>query len=142
MGTPDYVERFGRPATPGDLVEHQVFIIANRGDPPMCRFHRGPDEVSVSVGSRLRVNTGEGVRAAVLAGLGLGVGSEWLFSNEIRSAELVEVVQDWQLAPMDIWAVFTTGRQVGAKARAFADFIEQVLKELWIDLPLQGEDSA
>jgi DNA-binding transcriptional LysR family regulator len=130
LGAPDYIDKFGRPTTPNELSEHQVFIIANRGDPPMCRFRNGSDEVSLSVGGRVRVNTGEGVRAAVLAGLGLGVGSEWLFSPEIRSGELVEVIADWQLAPMDIWAVFATGPRVGAKARALAEFVEQVLNEL------------
>lgn len=130
LATPDYLARHGRPETPSELAEHQVFIIANRGDPPMCRFRRKGDEIAISVGGRVRVNTGEGVRSAILAGLGLGVGSEWLFSPEMRSGELIEVIDDWELAPMDIWSVFATGRKVGAKARAFSDFVEQVLREI------------
>ena len=34
------------------------------------------------------------------------------------------VLDDWLLPPVDLWAVFPTGRQASAKARAFASFVE------------------
>jgi len=34
------------------------------------------------------------------------------------------VLDDWSLPAVDLWAVFPTGRQASAKARAFASFIE------------------
>jgi DNA-binding transcriptional LysR family regulator len=130
LATPEYIEFTGMPQTPADLAGREVFVIANGGEPATYRFRQGDDEVAVPVGSRVRVNTGEGVRAAVLSGLGIGIGSEWLFSPELRSGQLVEVVGGWELAPMDIWAVFATGRRAGAKARAFAAFVEGLLKEV------------
>jgi len=33
-------------------------------------------------------------------------------------------LKDWELPPVDLWAVFPTGRLASAKARAFADFVE------------------
>ena len=30
---------------------------------------------------------------------------------------------DWSLPPVDLWAVFPTGRQASAKARALASFV-------------------
>jgi DNA-binding transcriptional LysR family regulator len=39
------------------------------------------------------------------------------------------VLQDWSLPLLDLWAVFPTGRQASAKARAFVDFIERQLVE-------------
>jgi DNA-binding transcriptional LysR family regulator len=35
------------------------------------------------------------------------------------------VLQDWMLPPMELWAVFPTGRRVSTKARAFVTFIEE-----------------
>jgi hypothetical protein len=35
------------------------------------------------------------------------------------------VLTDWLLPPVDLWAIFPTGRQASAKARAFASFIER-----------------
>jgi len=37
------------------------------------------------------------------------------------------VLQDWSLPPLDLWAVFPTGLQASAKARAFASFVEKQL---------------
>jgi DNA-binding transcriptional LysR family regulator len=73
---------------------------------------------------RLRVNASEGVRSAVLAGLGLAVSSEWLFGPDLEAGAVVSVLQDWLLPPVDLWAVFPAGRRASAKARAFAGFIQ------------------
>jgi DNA-binding transcriptional LysR family regulator len=60
----------------------------------------------------------------VLAGLGLAIGSEWLFARELKSGAVTSVLTDWSLPPVDLWAVFPTGRLASAKARAFASFVE------------------
>lgn len=66
----------------------------------------------------------EGVRAAVLAGVGVTVASEWMFAPELVSGAVTEVLSDWTITPIDLWAVFPTGRVASAKARAFANFVE------------------
>jgi len=39
------------------------------------------------------------------------------------------VLEDWSLPPAELWAVFPTGRQASAKARAFTMFMERQLSE-------------
>jgi DNA-binding transcriptional LysR family regulator len=73
------------------------------------------------------VTAAEGLREAVLAGLGLAVASEWMFDRELASGDVREVLTDWALPPLDLWAVFPTGRRASAKARAFAEFVERLL---------------
>ena len=51
-------------------------------------------------------------------------------SNEIANGAVQRVLPDWALPPIDLWAVFPTGRLASAKARAFADFVEEVLNIL------------
>jgi DNA-binding transcriptional LysR family regulator len=65
----------------------------------------------------------------VLANLGLTISSEWMFTPELESGRVRSVLEDWLLPPVDLWAVFPTGRQASARARAFAGFIEQQLSE-------------
>jgi DNA-binding transcriptional LysR family regulator len=88
-------------------------------------FRRESTELAVSVQSRLRVTAAEGVRAAVLAHAGLTIASEWMFSPELRSGAVRAVLSDWNLPPLDLWAVLPTGRAATAKARAFVDFFER-----------------
>jgi DNA-binding transcriptional LysR family regulator len=128
LGTSSYFETMGVPRTPAELVAHQTVVYEPRGSGTAWTFRQGTAETSVTVEGRVRVSAAEGVREAVLAGLGLAIASEWMFAPELKSGKVRSVLQDWSLPTVDLWAVFPTGRQASAKARAFADFIEKQLQ--------------
>ncbi len=125
IGTPSYFESMGVPQTPTDLAVHQAVIYAQRGGGTNWVFRRGTAEISVTVEGRLRVSAAEGVRECVLAGMGFAIASEWMFAPELRSGTVKSVLNNWSLPPVDLWAVFPMGRDVSAKARAFAGFIQK-----------------
>ena len=124
LGTPDYFERAGTPATPAELSKHQA-VVYLQGEGGIWSFRRDSSEAAVKVQSRLKVTAAEGVRAAVLAHVGLTIASEWMFTPELRSGAVRAVLSEWSLPPLDLWAVFPTGRAATAKARAFVDFFER-----------------
>jgi DNA-binding transcriptional LysR family regulator len=125
LGAPAYFERHGEPATPAELIGHEAIVYTQDGE--SCSFQRAGSEVSVTVSGRLRVTAAEGVRAAVLAGMGLTIASEWMFAPELESGVVRPVLADWSLPDIDLWAVYPTGRMPSAKARAFAAFVESEL---------------
>ncbi len=127
LGAPDYFARAGEPISPQDIADHQAVIYDQRGGGSVWTFTQGGLDTTVSLKGRVRVNAAEGVREAVFAGLGLAVTSQWMFAPEIASGRVRCVLADWRLPPIDLWAVFPSGRQASAKARAFADFIAQEL---------------
>jgi DNA-binding transcriptional LysR family regulator len=131
VGARSYFEAHGVPHTPGDLAAHQAVIYEQRragGDTWV--FTQAATESTVTVSGRLRVSAAEGVREGVLAGLGISIGgSEWLFAPELKSGAAISVLQDWSLPSVGLWAVFPTGRQASAKARAFAMFVQQQVSE-------------
>jgi DNA-binding transcriptional LysR family regulator len=127
VGAPSYFERHGEPKSPADLAEHQAIVYDVRGGGTVWMFTRGGTESSVTVNGRLRVTAAEGVREAVLAGAGLAVASEWMFAPELKSGLVRAVLHEWTLQPIELWAVFPTGRRASAKARAFVSFIEEAL---------------
>jgi len=112
------------PQTPADLLAHEAIIYAQRDGGANWTFRQGTSETTVTVNGRLRVSATEGVREGVLAGLGFAIASEWAFAPELKSGAVISVLDNWSLAPVDLWAVFPTGRQASTKARAFASFIE------------------
>jgi DNA-binding transcriptional LysR family regulator len=124
LGTPAYFERAGTPCTPSELSMHQA-VVYLQGEGSVWSFQRASSELAVTVQSRLRVTAAEGVRAAVLADVGLTIASEWMFSPEIRSGAVRAVLSEWSLPALDLWAVLPTGRAATAKARAFLDFFER-----------------
>ena len=124
IGTPSYFDIVGVPQSPADLIAHQVIIYEPPLGGPTWTFRQGAAEVSVSLGGRVRLNSAVGVRGCVLADLGLAVASEWMFAPELEAKTVKPVLTDWLLPPVEAWAIFPTGRQASAKARAFASFIE------------------
>jgi len=124
VGTPEYCARVGEPHGPNDLKNHQAIILDLSSHGTVWNFQRGNMHTSVTVSGRLRVNAGEGLRAAVLAGMGLAITSEWLFARELRQRIVRPVLLDWSLPSLDLWAVLPTGRRANAKVRAFLTFIE------------------
>jgi DNA-binding transcriptional LysR family regulator len=129
VGTPSYFAKAGEPMTPMELSAHQVVIYDQPGGGTAWTFRQGTTEASVTVKGRVRMTAAEGVREAVFSDLGLSVSSEWMFAPELETGRARRVLQDWVLPPINLWAVFPTGRQASAKARAFAGFIEARLSK-------------
>jgi hypothetical protein len=75
------------------------------------------------------VSAAEGVRAAVIAGQGFAVSPRWMFAPELESGEVVSVLDDWSLPPMDLWVIFPSGRLTSEKARTFVKWFEKMLSD-------------
>jgi DNA-binding transcriptional LysR family regulator len=129
VGTPAYFAEHGEPRTPGELAKHDAVVYNQRGGGASWGFQREGAEVSVVVSGRVQVTAAEGVRAAVLSDIGIAIASEWMFSPELASGAVKKVLTDWSLPPIDLWAVYPSGRKSSAKARAFVDFVQKVLNE-------------
>lgn len=129
MATPDYFARQGRPETPADLIAHQAVIYTREHPSDAFSFRRDGIETSVSISGRVRISATEGLRAAVLAGVGLTVASEFAFAPELKSGEVEPVLLDWSLPPITLSALYPTGRMAASKARAFVAFVEDCLKQ-------------
>lgn len=129
LATPAYFARHGVPATPADLARHRAVIYAQPGGGDSWSFRQDATEVSVSVSGPLRVSAAEGVRAGVLADMGLTVTSSWMFTPELANGAVQVVLADWTLPPIDLWAIYPAGRLRSAKARAFADFLASALRQ-------------
>lgn len=127
LGTPAYFRAHGAPASPAELSGHPAVIYAQPGFGGNWTLRREGVEVPVVLSPRIKLTAAEGVRAAVMADLGLAIASEWMFGPELARGEVVRVLADWSLPPVDLWAVFPTGRMVSAKARAFVSFVEDTL---------------
>ena len=92
------------------------------------------DEIDLNEGvvilkGSVRTTAAEGLREAVFGGLGLCVASEWMFQPDLDNRRVKQILPAWALPPIDLWAAFPTGRRASAKARVFAAFIENQLRQ-------------
>lgn len=126
LATPAYLARAGMPLVPADLADHNAIVYSQL--PNVWSFHRDGSAVSMSVAGRLRVSAAEGLRAAILADMGLTITSDWMFAPELESGAVRRLLPAWSLPDIDLWAVFPTGRMITAKARQFAGFVQGLVE--------------
>jgi DNA-binding transcriptional LysR family regulator len=117
-------------------------VYEQSGGGSVWSFKQGNTETAIVVAGRVRVNAAEGVRAAVLADMGVAIASEWMFTPELASGAVQRVLPDWELPGIDLWAIFPSGRMVSAKARAFVAWIEEILGPQTEALPIEAPPST
>jgi DNA-binding transcriptional LysR family regulator len=93
-------------------------------------FRRNGAETSVDVRGRIHTNSGPGVFASVMAGLGIAMASTVMVEAEIKAGALVPLLLSYKIEPVDVHAVFPGGPRPSAKVRAFVDFLVQELKSI------------
>jgi len=128
LATPAYLTRRGVPHTPADLLEHDSIIYGQSSGGEEWLFRRGTAETPVYLKARLKLSAAEGVREGVLAGLGFAIASQWMFAPELRSGEVVSILDEWTLPAMDLWVIYPSGRLTSAKARAFVKWFEETIR--------------
>lgn len=124
VASPAYLARNGTPANPDDLVDHTALVYRRGLVAEEWRFRRATEDTTVRISTRLSFSAAEGVREAVIAGLGLAISSRWMMEPELASGRVVPVLTDWQFPNADLWAILPSGRLPTAKARAFVSWFE------------------
>ena len=71
---------------PADLVDHETILYSQTSN--TWSFSRDDVEASVLVRGRARFSAAEGIRAAVLAHMGLTIASDWMFAPELADGRV------------------------------------------------------
>ena len=121
--SPQYLERFGRPATIDDLSHYQCLI----GSIGFWKFQQAGIEKSYKVAGRLTCNSGPSLLDAALRGLGLVQLPDYYVREALEQHQLEEILTNFRSEPEGIWAVFSQNKYLSIKTRLFIDFLAQRL---------------
>lgn len=125
VASPAYLARKGTPFSPADLLAHNAIVYTHGLVAEEWHFRRGASETSVRVPIRLSCSAAEGVREAVIAGLGLAISSRWMMAPELAQGLVIPVLTEWKLPTADLWAIYPSGKRPTAKARAFVNWFAE-----------------
>jgi DNA-binding transcriptional LysR family regulator len=81
----------------------------------------------VKVAGTVRANNGDLLKQLAMDGIGLLRQPGFLVGDEIRAGRLVEVLQDYTLDPIGIYAVYPSRKHLSAKIRTFVDYLAEHL---------------
>lgn len=122
--SPDYLAAHPAPTRPEDLVAHNCFTYEYVKPSGVWRF-RDPEGAERVVRVNGTVHSNSAGLHAELAARGVGVVFEpaFIVGPEIRAGRLVPLLQDFEPAPLPIYAVYPSRRHLSAKVRVFVDFL-------------------
>lgn len=126
VASKDYLAKRGVPMTPDDLREHDCVVYTLLSSGATWRFR----DADFPVSGRLRVNSPEAARSAVMAGLGVGLGPRWLFEEGLRSGRLQWLLTDYSAPLVPIQIVYVANRLMPKRALVFMDFISDVFARI------------
>ena len=88
------------------------------------------EPVTFPITPRLSTDSIYVARNAALAGLGVVVVSSWTVTEDIAQGRLVELVPDWQAAPLPVHLVYPWARYYPTRLRKFLELMKKVMPEL------------
>ena len=134
VAAPIYLARNGRPVEPAELSQH-AFVTGPSSAASLGWTLRKDGREAVFRGDgRITSTVNEAATAAAVAGLGILVIGLWGCRSEIADGRLVSILEDWQLEPIEIHAVFPTGRAARPAARALISFLVEELAPISVDV--------
>ena len=121
--SPEYLERYGEPMSPSDLVKHKCVSLMGL-DTWQLQTPSGP--LSVKPDCSVRTDNGEAARDAATYGLGITLCSTWCCYRQIKRGELLEVMRAFPpIEKTAIWAVYPSSRLLAPKVRVFIDYLAE-----------------
>ncbi|MES2360881.1 MAG: LysR family transcriptional regulator [Pseudomonadota bacterium] len=125
---PAYLERRGTPLHPGDLAEHDCLVFITSGT--RWEFHSEQGMIGIDVRPKLQTNDGAAICQAAIAGGGIALMADYLSGQALRSGELVEVLQPFEIPGIWLKALVPSNRIELPRVRMLLDWLEQNLKPL------------
>jgi DNA-binding transcriptional LysR family regulator len=124
VAAPSYLKRHGRPTHPMHLAQHKCFGYAYLSTAGVWQYSNAVGEqVSVRPAGQLRVNNGEAVMPALIAGLGIADLPDFIVGDAIASGKVEVILKDWKQPEGAVHLVTPPGGPRPARVEVLADFL-------------------
>ena len=122
--SPDYLEQMGIPRSPDELIEHQCLVYSLLRDYEYWHLSdiRG-NEIRTRIRPYLKASTGEFIRDAAVAGLGIVLIPTFIAYKEIERGTLVPVLKDYKPPQINAYAIYPQTRHLSQRVRTFVDLL-------------------
>ncbi|MDZ7322694.1 LysR family transcriptional regulator [Kosakonia sacchari] len=125
--SPDYLARHGTPETPEELKQHHCISFSQWRSDHSWQLE-GPDgKQEVAITPRLMVDSGEAIRQAALAGLGIVQHADIMLQRDIDAGRLCAVLPGYLPPPRPMHLLHLPGRPLLPLVSSFTDYLLRAL---------------
>jgi len=125
--SPGYLKKQGHPSTPEQLEDHNclLYSYANQLNSWTLMDHKESHVIEVS--GNYQVNNSEALREALMQDMGVARLPTFVAAADIESGALVQVLPEYKMPHITIYALFLERQYMPAKVRVFLDFVVEYL---------------
>jgi DNA-binding transcriptional LysR family regulator len=128
VAAPSYFAKYGRPTHPMHLAHHKCFGYTYLSTPGVWHFtNTAGEQASVRPAGPLRVNNGEALLPALIAGLGISDLPDFIVGDALASGALEAVLQDWSQSSSGVYLVTPPGGPRPARVEVLLEFLADKL---------------
>ncbi|MEJ8473898.1 LysR family transcriptional regulator [Roseibium algae] len=135
VASPDYLGKHGHLAGPEDLASHSIIGVRSLPTWDLSNISTGQKALFQLTAATVVDDIGMACQLAC-DGLGIVLLPVSEIETEVSDGRLVHVLGDWQGQRRDLFAVWPSGRLLGARAKCLRDFMQSSIREIPV---LQGE---
>ena len=122
--SPGYLKRYGEPANPKDLRDHNCLIYSQSPKPDTWAFKdKNGEDISIKVEGNLRSDTGTFLLDAALGGQGIFIGPTYMVDKAVTQGLLVPVLEEYAHPAVALYAIYPHSKLISSKVRAFVDYL-------------------
>ncbi len=128
VGSAGYLKQHGRPRHPLHLADHLCITYGHATAPQTWRFtSKNGKSASIRPSGPLRVNNGDAMMPALIAGTALGVLPEFIVRDALTDGRLERLLPEWSLASGSVHWVTPPGGRRPKRVDVLAEFVAQSL---------------
>lgn len=127
LASTDYLATHGEPQHPAELIDHQCLGYTAGPSSQRWSFLVNGRLESFAIRPRLLANNGDVLLKAAVAGLGIAQQPTFIADELLQSGELREILKDYPLPELGIYAVLPGNRHIPHRLRVLMDFLVERL---------------
>ena len=127
VGSPAYLNKRSRPKHPLHLAQHRCIGYSYTTTPDTWRFTKNGKSATVRPSGPLRVNNGDAMMPALIAGTGLGILPEFILREALAADRLERLLPDWSLPSGAAYWITPPGGPRPKRVEVLADFLVEKL---------------
>jgi DNA-binding transcriptional LysR family regulator len=127
VGAPSYLAKHGRPKHPSHLSQHRCISYSYTMSAEVWRFRKGRKSANVRPSGPLRVNNGDAMMPALIAGTGLGILPEFFLREALEAKQLERLLPDWSIPLGSVYWVTSQDGPAPKRVEALGEYLSAEL---------------
>lgn len=127
--SPDYLRKHGEPKELEDFKNHNCLQFYENAVHPWSVYHN--DKIKeIQVNGTVFVNNAIELKTLATHGVGIAFLPAYFIHEELVSGKLVSILEKYQPADYNLYAVYSTKEYLTKKTQVFMDFITELLRKV------------